>query len=178
MIGQTRHKNLVRLLGYCDEGEDLESTDAAPGVPHPRPTRRDAGRGVRRGCPRVGPRLGFFFFFFFSDSRRLGSIRADAARFVPNRLLFAPNRADSSKIGPYRPYRTYRPAADTANTAETGRKSAETGRKQAETGRKRLKSALSMAVKSETCILLSFFVNQGLVCVFKKYFNSKNIYKI
>ena len=128
----------------------LECTDAAPEVPHPRPTRRDAGRGVRRGCPRVGPRLGFFFFFFFSDSRRLGSIRADAARFVPNRLRFASNRADSAKIG------SYRPIADTA----------EIGRKTAGTGRKRPKSALNMAVKAETCILLSFFVNQGIVCVF------------
>ena len=76
-------------------------------MPHPRLTRRDAGRGVQRGCPRVGPRLGFFFFFFFffSDSRQIGSIRADAARFVPNRLRFTPKRADSAKIGPYRSYR-------------------------------------------------------------------------
>ena len=36
----------------------------------------DAGRGVRRGCPHVGPRLRFFFF---SDSCRLGSIRAESA---------------------------------------------------------------------------------------------------
>ena len=114
----------------------LESTDAAPEGPHPRPPRWPARRTAS----------GFFFFF--------PRIRADVARFVPN-------RADSAKIGPYRPYRAYRPAADTANTAETGRK--------------RPKSALSMAGKSETCILLSFFVNQGLVCVFKKYFNSKNI---
>ena len=128
----------------------LESSDAAPEVPHPRPTRLPARRTAS----------GFFFFFPW--------IRADAARFVPNRLRFAPNRADSAKIGPYRPYRAYRPTADTAETAETGRKTAETGRK-------RPKSALSMAGKSETCILLSFFVNQGLVCVFKKYFNSKNI---
>ena len=72
---------------------------------------------------------------------------------------------DSRRIGLIRPKSgrigTYRPAADTADTAETGRN--------------RPKSALSMAGKSETCILLSFFVNQGLVCVFKKYFNSKNI---
>ena len=46
-----------------------------------------------------------FFFFFFSDSRRLGSIHADAARFVPNRLRFTSNRADSAKIGLYWPYR-------------------------------------------------------------------------
>ena len=128
---------------------------------------RKHGCGTRGAAPASDAvacaldRVCVFFFFFFSDSHRLGSIRADAARFVPNRLRFAPNRANSAKIGPYRPYRTYQPAADTA-----------------ETGRKRPKSALSMAVKSETCILLSFFVNQGLVCVFKKYFNSKNIYKI
>ena len=87
-----------------------------------------AQRGTRRPTRLPARRTAsgfFFFFFFFSDSRRLGSIRADAARFVPNRLRFAPNRADSAKIGPYRPYRTYRPAAD---TAETGRKQAETGR--------------------------------------------------
>ena len=52
--------------------------------------------------------------------------------------------------------RLYRPAADTA----------ETGRKMAETCRKRPKSALNMAGKAETCLLLSFFVNQGIVCVF------------
>ena len=47
----------------------------------------------------------FLYIYFFSDSPRLGSIRADAAWFVPNRLWFAPNWADSAKIGPYRPYR-------------------------------------------------------------------------
>ena len=121
----------------------LGSTDAAPEVPHPCPTQRDAGRGVRRGCPRVGPHL---HFFFFSDSRRLGSIRANAARSVPNRLRFAPNRADSAKIGSYRPYRV--------------------GQNRPENGRNMPKSALNMAGKAETCLLLSFFVNQGIVCVF------------
>ena len=81
----------------------LECTDAAGRVPHPSSTRRDAGRGVRRGWLRVGA-ASAFFFFFFSDLCRLGSIRADAARFAPNRLRFAPNRANSARIGPYRPY--------------------------------------------------------------------------
>ena len=108
----------------------LESMDAAPEVPHPLPTRLPACRTASA----------FFFFFFFSDSRRFGSICTDAARFMPNRLQFVPNRADSAKIGSYRP--------------------------PAETGRKRPKSALNMAGKAETCILLSFFVNQGIVCVF------------
>ena len=135
----------------------LESTDAAPEVPHPRPTRRDAGRGVRRGCPRVGPRLRFFFFFFFSR------IRADSARFAPIRLDSCRIGFDSRRIGLIRPKSgrighigSYRPAADTAKI----------GRKTAGTGRKRPKSALNMAVKAENCILLSFFVNQGIVCVF------------
>ena len=56
-------------------------------------------------------------------------------------------RPKSGHIGPYRP-------------------AAEIGRKTAGTGRKRPKSALNMAVKAENCILLSFFVNQGIVCVF------------
>ena len=94
-----------------------------------------------------------FFFFFFSDSRRLGSIRTNAARFMPNRLRFAPNRADSAisgRIGrlPIRP------------------KQAEKRLKQAEIHQKRPKLALNMVGKFETCILLSFFVNQGIVCVF------------
>ena len=84
-----------QVLVYVFFSLNLESMDAAPGVPHPRPTR----------LPARWTASTFFFFFFFSDSRRLGSIRADAARFVPNRLRFAPNRADSAKIGPYRPYR-------------------------------------------------------------------------
>ena len=115
-------------------------------------------RGTRGAAPMSDPVartlnrvcVFFFFFFFFSDSRRLGSIHADAARFVPNRLQFAPNWADSAKIGPYRL---------TADTAETGWKTAETCWK-------RPKSALNMAGKAETCLLLSFFVNQGIVCVF------------
>ena len=71
---------------------NLESTDAAPEVPYPRPMRLPARPSASA------------FFFFFLDSHRLGSIRTDAARFVLNRLRFAPNRADSAKIGPYRPY--------------------------------------------------------------------------
>ena len=92
----------------------------------PRPTRRDAGRGVRCGCLRVGPRLRFFFFF--------SRIRADSARFAPMRLDSCRIGFDLRRTGLIRPksgrighIRSYRPAADTADTAETSRKTAETG---------------------------------------------------
>ena len=89
----TNNNDLFKILDLCKEGDKLESTDAAPEVQHP----RLRWLSVRRSASA--------FFFFFSDSRRLGSIRADVARFVPNRLRFAPNRANSAKIGLYRPYR-------------------------------------------------------------------------
>ena len=119
----------------------LESTDAAPEVPHPRPTRLPARRTASA----------FFFFFFFFlgfaptrlDSRRCGSIRAESASIRARIGLIRPKSGRIGHIGSYRP---------AANTAETRRK--------------RPKSALNMAGKAETCILLSFFVNQGIVCVF------------
>ena len=128
-----------------DMRNDLESTGAAPLVPHPRPTRLPARRTASAF---------FFFFFFFSR------ICADSARFAPMRLDSCQIGFDSRRIGLIRPKSgcighigSYRPAADT-------------GRKTARTGRKQPKSALNMDVKAETCILLSFFVNQGIVCVF------------
>ena len=130
---------LTSLMNPC-----LESTDAAPEVPHPRLTRLPA-------CQTASA------FFFFSDSRQLGSIRADAARFVPNRLRFAPNRADSAKIGPYRPYQV---------VSAGGRYS----RDRLENGRNMPKSALNMAGKSETCILLSFFFESRHSMCFLKIF--------
>ena len=75
-------------------------------------------------------------FFVFLDSRRLGSIRAESGRI--------------GHIG------SYWPAADTVETIQ----------KTVKTCRKRPKLALNMAGKAETCFLLSFLVNQGIVCVF------------
>ena len=109
------------------ETNRLECTDAAGRVPHPSLTQRDAGRGVRRSWPRVGA-ASAFFFFFFSDSHRLGSIRADAARFAPNRLRFAPNRADSARIGSYRPYRSISAGNQYGRYGWNRPESAETGR--------------------------------------------------
>ena len=145
----TNNNDLFKILDLCKEGDKLESIDTAPEVPHPRPTRLPACRTASA-----------FFFFFFSDSSRLGSIRADAARFVPNRLQFALNRADLAKIGPYRPYRVV------SAGGRYGRNRPEKGQNMPEIRRKLPKSALNMVGKSETCILLSFFVNQGVVCVF------------
>ena len=103
---------------------------------------RKHGRGTRGAAPasdavaRASDRV-CVFFFFFSDSRRLGSIRADAARFAPMRLdscrigfnlrrigLIRPKSGRIGHIGSYRP---------TADTAEIGRKTAGTGRKRSET---------------------------------------------
>ena len=81
----------------------LESTDADGMVSHLCPTWLPARR-----C--------HIWVFFFSDSRQLSLIHANAAQFMPNRLRFAPNRADSARIEPYRPYRVYRPAIDTVET--------------------------------------------------------------
>ena len=108
-----------------------------------------ARRGMR--CPtRLPARRTASAFFFFSR------IRADSARFAPMRLDSCRIGFNSRRTGLIRPksglighIRSYRPAADTAKTR-----------------RKRPKSALNMAGKAETCILLSFFVNQGIVCVF------------
>ena len=120
---------------------------------------RKHGRGTRGVAPasdavaRASDRVCVFFFFFFLrfaptrlDSRRCGSIRAESASIRAESGWFGQNRAVSAisgRIGrrPIRP-------------------------EQARNGRKRPKSALNMAVKAETCILLSFFVNQGIVCVF------------
>ena len=109
-----------------------ESMDAAPKVPHLRPTRRDAGRGVRCGCPRVGPGLRFFFFF--------SRIRADSARFAPMRLDSCRIGFDLRRTGLIRPksgrighIRSYRLAAD---TAEIGRNMPEMVEIDLEYGRK------------------------------------------
>ena len=67
-------------------------------------------------------------------------------------LGFAPTRLDSCRIG-----------FDSSRT-ELIRP------KQAQNGRNRVKSALNMAGKAETCLLLSFFVNQGIVMCFLRIF--------
>ena len=84
VFGCNLENAIENIFYFC-----LESTDAAPEVQHPRLRWLSARRSASA------------FFFFFSDSRRLGSICADVARFVLNRLRFVPNRADSAKIGPY-----------------------------------------------------------------------------
>ena len=111
----------------------LESTNAALKVPHPRPTRptQDAASDAVT-CTSV--RVCIFFF---------SRIHADSAQFVPNRLRFTSNRVDLAKIEPYRP---------------------------AETCQKRPKSALNMAGKVETCLLLSFFCESRHSNVFFKIF--------
>ena len=81
----------------------LESMDAAPEVPHPRPTRLPARRTVSA-----------FFVFFFSDSCRIG-FDSRWTGFI---------RPKSGRIGHIESYRL---------TAETGRKTAETSRNTPET---------------------------------------------
>ena len=66
---------------------NLESTDAALEVPHPRPTRLPARRTA----------VVVFFFFFFSR------IHADSAQFAPMRLDSCRIGFDSRRIGLIRP---------------------------------------------------------------------------
>ena len=99
----------------------------------------------------------FFFFFFFSDSSRIGWIRADAARFAPNRADFGRNRAVSAisgRIGrrPIRP-------------------------KQAEIGRNLPKLALELAGSAEILtsdVFFAFFflcfMNQSILMCFLRIF--------
>ena len=80
---------------------DLESTDAAGRVLHPSPKRRDVGRGVWRGWPRVGAASNIYFIFF--------KIHDDTARFAPTWLdsrrtgLIQPESSLIGHLGPYRP---------------------------------------------------------------------------
>ena len=118
---------LTSLMNPC-----LESTDAAPEVPLLRPMRDAASDAVARMSNSV-----CVFFFFLSDSHRLGSILADAARFLPNRFRFGPNWADSAKIQPYRPYRVVSAGGRYCrNKPKNGRTTPETAEIGLEYGRK------------------------------------------
>ena len=61
---------------------ELGSTDAAPEVPHPRPTRRDAATHRGRRCPRVRPRHAMWFSPTRADASRHGF---DARQRQPTR---------------------------------------------------------------------------------------------
>ena len=129
----------------------IESTDVAPEVPYPRPTWDAASNAIARTSIRI---CVFFFFFFFLG---FASTRLDSCQigFDSRRIGF-----DSRRTG------LIRPKSGRIDHIESYQLAAETGRKTAETCRKQSKSALNMAGKAETCLLLSFFVNQGIVCVF------------
>ena len=138
----------------------LESTDAALEVPHRRPMRLDAGRGVWRGCSRVGPRLCFFFFFFLGfaptqlDSCRIGF---DSCRIGFNSCRTRRIRPKSSRIGHIG---SYRPTADTAKVGRKRPKHAGNGRNRSWIWPEKLKLAF----------FFLFFVNQGIVMCFLRIF--------
>ena len=87
----------------------------------------DAGRGVRRGCPRLETRLRFFFSRIRADSARFSPMRLNSCRIDFNSRRTELIRPKSSHIG------SYRLVANTAGTAETGRKTVEIGRNTPET---------------------------------------------
>ena len=112
----------LRIKVVWSLASTLESTDAAPEVPHPRPTRRPTRLPARRTA---------FAFFFFSR------IRADSVQFAPMQLDSCRIGFNSRRIGLIQPksgridhIRSYRPTAD---TAEVGRKTTGTGRNTPET---------------------------------------------
>ena len=93
----------MSVLLYCSvtHCEKLESTDAAPEVPHPHPTRLPA----RRTASAI-----FFFFLGFAptrldscrigfDSRRIGLIRPKSGRYGRNRPKNGRNKPETAEIG-------------------------------------------------------------------------------
>ena len=123
------------------------------GVIHLKIWARKHGRGTRGAAPasdaarcrclRVGPRLHFFFLGF-------APMRLDSCRIGFDSRRTGLIRPKSGRIGHIG---SYRPAADTAKTC-----------------RKRPKSALNMAGKAETCLLLSFFCESRHSMCFLKIF--------
>ena len=132
----------------------LESTDAAPEVPHPCSMRPNAGCGVRCGYLNVGPRLRFFFFFSW--------IRVNSAQFAPTRLNLCRIGFDLRRTGLIRP-KSGRIGHIGADTIETGRK----WLKHAENGRNLLWIWLE---KPKLAFFFLFFVNQGIVMCFLRIF--------
>ena len=93
----------MSVLLYCSvtHCEKLESTDAAPEVPHPHPTRLPA----RRTASAI-----FFFFLGFAptrldscrigfDSRQIGLIRPKSGRYGRNRPKNGRNKPETAEIG-------------------------------------------------------------------------------
>ena len=74
----------------------LGSTDAAPEVPHPRPTRRDVATRRGRRCPRVRPCPTASGHVVFTDASRYGF---DARLREPIRADSGLNRPESAGIG-------------------------------------------------------------------------------
>ena len=126
----------------------IESTDVAPEVPYPRPTWDAASNAIARTSIRV---CVFFFFLGFASTR----LDLCQISFDSRQIGF-----DSRRTG------LIRPKSGRIDHIGSYRLATETDRKTAKTCRKRPQSALNMARKAETCLLLSFFVNQGIVCVF------------
>ena len=133
----------------------LESTDAAPEVPHPRPTRDAASDTVAH----VSVRVCVFFFFFFSDSHRLGSIHAKLALIRAKLGWFGQNRGRIGHI------RSYRPAADTAETCRKKPKYAEIGLEYGQKSRN-LPSSFFFCESRHSNV---FFKNILIVKIYRKY---------
>ena len=96
---QIKHFFLGQVLLKKENMVDCElgSTDAAPEVPHPRPTRRDAATRRGRRCSRVRPRSAASGHV---DPTWFSPTRADASRYGFDARRREPIRADSGRNRP------------------------------------------------------------------------------
>ena len=89
------------LLKLGMETNNLGSTDAAPGVPHPRPTQRDEATSRGHRCPRVQPRCATWiprgFRRLAPTQLRLGPIRPELGRLGPESAVSADSGRNSKK---------------------------------------------------------------------------------